>query len=40
LTAPLGAKLAHNLDAKTLKKIFAVFLVVVGVSMLWVAFGR
>lgn len=40
LTAPLGAKLAHNLHANTLKKIFAVFLVVVGLSMLWVAFGR
>ncbi|RXT57141.1 hypothetical protein B6S44_01480 [Bosea sp. Tri-44] len=40
LTAPLGAKLAHNLQARTLKKIFAVFLVVVGVSMLWAAFGR
>jgi uncharacterized membrane protein YfcA len=40
VTAPLGAKLAHNLDAQTLKKIFAVFLVVVGVSMFWAAFGR
>jgi uncharacterized membrane protein YfcA len=38
--APLGAKLAHNLPAKTLKKVFAVFLIVVGVSMLWAAFGR
>lgn len=40
LIAPLGAKLAHNLPAKTLKKVFAVFLIVVGVSMLWAAFGR
>lgn len=38
--APLGARLAHNLQAKTLKKIFAVFLIVVGISMLWAAFGR
>lgn len=40
LTAPLGARLAHNLPAKTLKKVFAVFLIVVGISMLWAAFGR
>jgi uncharacterized membrane protein YfcA len=38
--APLGARLAHNLPAKTLKKVFAIFLIVVGVSMLWAAFGR
>ena len=40
VTARLGARLAHDLQAKTLKKVFAVFLVVVGVSMLWAAFGR
>lgn len=40
LTAPLGAKLAHNLSARTLKKVFAVFLILVGISMLWAAFGR
>jgi uncharacterized membrane protein YfcA len=40
LIAPMGAKFAHNLPAKTLKKVFAVFLIVVGVSMLWAAFGR
>jgi len=32
--APLGAKLAHNLPAKQLKKLFAVGLVVVGVLLL------
>lgn len=40
LIAPIGAKLAHNLPARTLKKVFAVFLIVVGFSMLWAAFGR
>lgn len=40
VTAPMGAKLAHNLRALTLKRIFAAFLTVVGVSMLWSAFGR
>lgn len=40
VTAPLGAKLAHKLEAKTLKRMFAVFLIVVGVSMLWAAFTR
>lgn len=35
LFAPLGAALAHRLDQKTLKYIFAVFLVVVGLNMLW-----
>ncbi|WP_008292639.1 sulfite exporter TauE/SafE family protein [Congregibacter litoralis] len=33
LTAPLGAKLAHSLDANQLKRIFGVYLVVVSVSM-------
>ena len=40
LVAPIGAKLAHNLPARTLKKVFALFLIVVGFSMLWAAFGR
>lgn len=40
LIAPLGAKLAHNLPAKTLKKVFAVFLIAVGISMFWAAFRR
>lgn len=33
--APLGAALAHRLDQKTLKTVFAVFLVLVGLNMLW-----
>jgi uncharacterized protein len=33
--APLGAALAHRLDQKTLKYVFAVFLVLVGMNMLW-----
>ncbi|SFZ81596.1 Uncharacterized membrane protein YfcA [Devosia enhydra] len=37
VTAPLGAALAHRLDQKTLKKVFAVFLVLVGTQMLWKA---
>lgn len=35
LFAPLGAALAHRLDQKTLKYVFAVFLVLVGLNMLW-----
>ena len=35
--APLGAALAHRLDQKTLKYVFAVFLVLVGLNMLWKA---
>ncbi|MGN6098718.1 MAG: hypothetical protein ACTHP8_21100 [Bosea sp. (in: a-proteobacteria)] len=33
-TAPLTARFAHNLSAKTLKMAFAMFLIVVGISML------
>jgi uncharacterized membrane protein YfcA len=33
--APIGAALAHRLDQKTLKYVFAVFLVAVGLNMLW-----
>jgi uncharacterized membrane protein YfcA len=33
--APFGASLAHRLDQKTLKYVFAVFLVAVGLNMLW-----
>lgn len=33
--APLGAALAHRLNQKTLKYVFAAFLVVVGLNMLW-----
>ena len=35
LCAPLGAALAHRLDQKTLKYVFAAFLVAVGLNMLW-----
>ena len=34
LTAPLGAKLAHTLPTEVLKKVFAVFLAVIGAKML------
>lgn len=37
LTAPLGAALAHRLNQKTLKYVFAVFLVLVGLNMIWKA---
>jgi uncharacterized membrane protein YfcA len=37
LTAPLGAALAHRLDHRTLRHVFAVFLVVVGLNMIWKA---
>lgn len=35
ICAPWGAALAHRLDQKTLKYVFAVFLVLVGLNMLW-----
>jgi len=35
LFAPLGAKLAHTLPVATLKKVFAIFLVVAGFKMLF-----
>ena len=34
LTAPLGARLAHRLPSRTLKKVFAVFLAILGLRML------
>ena len=34
LVAPIGAKLAHTLPTATLKKIFAVFLIFMGLKML------
>lgn len=37
LTAPVGAALAHRLEQKTLKYVFAVFLVLVGLNMIWKA---
>lgn len=40
LFAPVGATIAHKLDQKTLKYVFAAFLVFVGLNMLWkVYFG-
>ncbi|HVY52497.1 MAG TPA: sulfite exporter TauE/SafE family protein [Devosia sp.] len=39
LTAPLGAAVAHRLNQKTLKYVFAVFLVLVGLNMIWKAVG-
>ncbi|OGT43056.1 MAG: hypothetical protein A3F13_06340 [Gammaproteobacteria bacterium RIFCSPHIGHO2_12_FULL_40_19] len=35
LMAPLGAKLSHRIPAETLKKCFAVFLLVIAAHMLW-----
>ena len=37
VTAPAGVALAHRLDQRTLKYVFAAFLVVVGVNMIWKA---
>lgn len=34
LTAPLGAKLAHSMDPKPLKRVFAAFLFLVAINML------
>ena len=39
LTAPLGVKLAHAMDPKPLKRVFAVFLTLVALNMLRKAFG-
>ncbi|HTN64295.1 MAG TPA: sulfite exporter TauE/SafE family protein [Devosia sp.] len=38
LCAPFGAAIAHRLDQKTLKYVFAAFLVFVGLNMLWKVF--
>lgn len=35
ITARLGAKIAHKLPAKTLKKAFAVLLLIVGIRLIW-----
>jgi uncharacterized membrane protein YfcA len=37
LLAPAGAAIAHRLQQKTLKYVFAVFLVLVGLNMIWKA---
>ena len=39
ITAPWGVKLAHSLDPKPLKRVFAVFLTLVAINMLRRAFG-
>ncbi len=39
ITAPLGVKLAHAMDPKPLKRVFAVFLVLVALNMLRKALG-
>jgi len=39
ITAPIGAKLAHAMDPKPLKRIFAVFLILVALNMLRKALG-
>jgi len=39
MTAPIGAKIAHALDPKPLKRVFGVFLTVVAVNMLRKAIG-
>ena len=39
ITTPLGAKLAHAMDPKPLKRVFAVFLVLVALNMLRKAVG-
>ncbi|HEY9022385.1 MAG TPA: TSUP family transporter, partial [Paracoccaceae bacterium] len=37
--APRGAQLAHALDAKWVKRAFAVFLAITSLRMLWTALG-
>ena len=37
LCAPIGVAIAHRLDQKTLKYVFAVFLTLVGLQMIWKA---
>jgi uncharacterized membrane protein YfcA len=34
MTAPLGARLAHAMDPKPLKRFFAFFIIVVALNML------
>jgi uncharacterized membrane protein YfcA len=36
----MGSQLAHSLDARVLKRVFALFLFVTSLRMLWQAFGR
>jgi uncharacterized membrane protein YfcA len=39
ITAPLGVKLAHAMDPKPLKRVFAVFLILVALNMLRKSLG-
>jgi uncharacterized protein len=39
LTAPLGVRMAHAMDPKPLKRVFAVFLILVALNMLRKAWG-
>ncbi len=39
ITAPLGARLAHSLNPDRLKKLFAIFLFITALRMLWRAFS-
>ena len=39
ITAPLGVKLAHAMDPKPLKRVFAVFIMIMALNMLRQAFG-
>ncbi len=39
LTTPLGVRLAHSMDARPLKRVFAVFLAIVALNMLRKAAG-
>jgi len=39
VTAPWGAALAHKMDAKPLKRVFGLFLILVAINMLRKALG-
>lgn len=39
MTAPLGAKVAHSMDVGRLRRVFAVFMVLIAARMLWGALG-
>lgn len=39
VTVPLGARVAHSVPVKTLKKVFAVILVILATKMLWSLLG-
>lgn len=39
-TAPLGARLSHALPTAKLKKVFALFLIIIAARMIWQVAGR